>query len=267
VTASETVLLDVADRVARITLNRPAVLNALDSTMVEGLRSAIERIAADASVRAVVLGGAGKGFMAGGDVKWFNASRELPPAERSARFERLIHEVHATLSMLRRLPQPVIARVHGPAAGFGLSLVMAADLAVAADDAMFTLAYCHIGTSPDGGSTWFLPRHVGLKKAMEIALLGDRFGAPEALRLGLVNEVVPAAELDARVAALAARLAAGPALAYEATKRLLLESLDNSLETQLHREAASFAGCVASADFVEGVGAFAEKRKPRFTGT
>jgi 2-(1,2-epoxy-1,2-dihydrophenyl)acetyl-CoA isomerase len=266
VTASESVLLDVADRVARITLNRPEVLNALDSAMVEGLRTAIERIAADPSVRAVVLGGAGKGFMAGGDVKWFNESRGLGPAERSARFERLIHDVHAMLLMLRRLPQPVIARVHGPAAGFGLSLAMAADLAVAADDAMFTLAYCHIGTSPDGGSTWFLPRHVGLKKAMEIALLGDRFGAPEALRLGLVNAVVPAAELDGYVAAIAARLAAGPARAYAATKRLLLESLDNSLETQLHREAEGFAGCVATPDFVEGVGAFAEKRKPRFTG-
>jgi 2-(1,2-epoxy-1,2-dihydrophenyl)acetyl-CoA isomerase len=266
VTTSESVLLDVADRVATITLNRPDVLNALDSGMVDGLRSAIERIAADSAVGAVVLAGAGKGFMAGGDVKWFNASRELPSAERSARFERLIHEVHSTLLLLRRLPLPVVARVHGPAAGFGLSLVLASDLAIAADDAMFTLAYCHLGTSPDGGSTWFLPRHVGLKKAMEIALLGDRFGAPDALRLGLVNAVVPAAELQSRVAVLAARLAAGPTRAYAATKRLLLESLDNSLETQLHREAESFALCAGTEDFVEGITAFAEKRKPRFTG-
>src|SRR6266702_4341154 len=133
---------------------------------------------------------------------------------------------------------------------------LAADLAIAAEDAIFTLAYCHLGTSPDGGSTFFLPRHVGSKKAMEIALLGDRFDAAEALRLGLVNSVVPAAELDAGIETLAARLARGPREAYAAAKRLLNQSALVSLETQLQAEAENFAACAATPDFAEGVAAF-----------
>jgi 2-(1,2-epoxy-1,2-dihydrophenyl)acetyl-CoA isomerase len=261
---NDTVLFSVANGVATITLNRPKVLNALDAAMAEGLADALYAAERDAGVRAVILAGAGGGFMAGGDIRSFHGWLDTPRAEIGGKFEHLIHDFHRTLALMRRLPKPIVARVHGPVAGAGMSLLMACDLAIAADDAFFTLAYCHLGTSPDGGSTWFLPRHVGMKKSAEIALLGDRFGAAEALRLGLVNEVVPAAELDTRAAALAGRLAVGPAAAYAATKRLLQQSLNTSFESQLEAEAEAFAGCAATDDFAEGVRAFVEKRPPRF---
>jgi 2-(1,2-epoxy-1,2-dihydrophenyl)acetyl-CoA isomerase len=263
---NDSVLYAANAGVATITLNRPKVLNALDGAMAEALAEALYAAERDAGVRAVLLTGAGGGFMAGGDIRTFHGWLDTPKAEIGGRFEHLIHDFHQTLVLMRRLPKPIVARVHGPVAGAGMSLLMACDLAVAAEDAFFTLAYCHLGTSPDGGSTWFLPRHVGMKKAAEMALLGDRFGAAEALRLGLVNEVVPAAELEARAAALAQRLASGPAAAYAATKRLLQQSLNTSFESQLQAEAEAFARCAASDDFAEGVRAFVEKRPPRFGG-
>jgi 2-(1,2-epoxy-1,2-dihydrophenyl)acetyl-CoA isomerase len=154
--------------------------------------------------------------------------------------------------------------VQGAVAGFGLSLMCACDLALAADDAYFTAAYRHIGLTPDGGLSFALPRLVGSKKAMEILLLGERFGADEALRLGLVNRVLPAADLERETAAFAAALAAGPVLATRNGKRLLRQSLSQPLSVQLDAEAASFSACAASGDFVEGVRAFLEKRPPRF---
>ncbi len=258
------VLLRIAGAVATITLNRRKVLNALDGAMADGLAAAFERIGGEAALRVVVLAGAGAGFMAGGDIRGFQEVMSLAPAARRAYFERFIHRVHPMIVAMRRLPLPVIARVHGAVAGIGMSLMLAADLAIAAEDAVFPLAYCHLGTSPDGGSTFFLPRHVGSKKAMEIALLGDRFDAAEALRLGLVNSVVPAAELDGRIEALAARLARGPRNAYAAAKRLLNQSTLASLETQLQAEAENFAACAATPDFAEGVAAFLAKRPAQF---
>src|SRR5918999_5167880 len=163
-------------------------------------------------------------------------------------------------------PKAVVAAVRGAVAGFGLSLMMAADLVLAADSAYFPLAYTLIGVSPDGGSTFSLPRIVGQKKAMEIALLGERFDAATAERLGLVNHVVAASSLDAETAKLAARLAAGPTAVYARTKALLNGSLDATLDTQLQREAESFAQCASEADFQEGLAAFIEKRKPAFKG-
>jgi 2-(1,2-epoxy-1,2-dihydrophenyl)acetyl-CoA isomerase len=263
---NDTVLLDTENGVATITLNRPKVLNALNAELTQGLGAALDRIEADEGLRVVVLRGAGGGFMAGGDIKFFSEVTGLAPVERRQLFERFIHDVHPVIIRMRRLPQPVIASVHGPVAGIGMSLMLACDLAIASDESVFTLAYVHLGTSPDGGSTFFLPRHVGSKKAMEIALLGDRFDASAALRWGLVNDVVPAAALAERTAALAARLAQGPAAAIAATKRLLSRSLDNALDTQLQAEAEAFSGCTATADFTEGVTAFVAKRPPRFTG-
>jgi 2-(1,2-epoxy-1,2-dihydrophenyl)acetyl-CoA isomerase len=262
---NDTVLLRIDGAVATVTLNRPQVLNALDSDMVDGLAAAFERIEGDAALRVVVLIGSGAGFMAGGDIRQFEKILHLSPAEKRAFFERFIHRIHPTIVAMRRLPLPIVAGVHGAVAGIGMSLMMASDLALAADDTRFTLAYCHLGTSPDGGSTFFLPRHVGSKKAMEIALLGDRFDAATALRLGLVNDVVPAADLPQRVATLAARLTRGPAVAYAATKRLLHQSGSVTIETQLQAEAESFARCAATPDFVEGVAAFIGKRPATFS--
>lgn len=263
---NDTVLVAIEGGVVRLTLNRPTVLNALDGAMREGLEAALDRVESDAALRVVVLKGAGAGFMAGGDIKFFTELTGLPPAERRRRFEQFIHHVHPLIIRLRRLRQPLIASVHGPVAGFGMSLLMACDLAIASDDSFYTLAYCHIGTSPDGGSTFFLPRMIGQKRALQTALLGERFDARTALDWGLVNWVVPAAELGPRTAALASRLAQGPAEAYAAAKRLLNRSLGSSLEAQLQAEAENFAGCTATDDFVEGVDAFIAKRPPRFKG-
>jgi len=246
---NDAVLLRIEDRVATVTLNRPQVLNALDEAMAEGLAGALAQIASDAALRVVVLTGAGASFMAGGDIRAFAAVMHLPPAEKQQFFKRLIDGVHPTILAMRRLPLPIIAAVRGAAAGIGMSLLMASDLAIAAEDAVFTLAYCHLGTSPDGGSTYFLPRLVGSKKAAEIALLGDRFDAATALRLGLVNALVPGAELESRVAALAQRLAKGPQAAYAATKRLLDRSATSTIEVQLAAEAEEFARCAATPRF------------------
>ncbi len=191
---TEAILLEVREGVATVTLNRPEVLNALNDDMIAALVEVMTRVEADEATRCVVLRGAGDHFMAGGDIKGFHGRlAETTPAERTAHFRAKIHRLHPAIVSMRRMPKPVIASLRGAAAGFGLSLALAADLAIAAEDAFFTLAYCLIGTSPDGGSSYHLPRIVGLRKAMEIALLGDRFDAETALRLGLVNWVVPGA--------------------------------------------------------------------------
>jgi len=261
---NDTVLLATDGPIATLTLNRPQVLNAINREMVEGLAAALDRVEASPELRVVILRGAGNGFMAGGDIKFFTELTGLAATERRRQFERFIEVVHPTILRLRRLRQPVIASVHGACAGIGMSLMMASDLAIAAEGSVFTLAYVHLGVSPDGGSTFFLPRHVGAKKAMEIALLGDRFDAANALALGLVNEVVPAAALGERTTALARRLAQGPADALAGTKRLLNRSFDAPLPVQLQAEAESFASCAATGDFTEAVAAFIEKRPPRF---
>ena len=263
---TESILLEVSEGVATVTLNRPEVLNALDDDMIAALVEVMARVEADEATRCVVLRGAGDHFMAGGDIKGFHGRLAETPAERGAHFRAKIHKLHPAIAAMRRMPKPVIASLRGAAAGFGLSLALATDLAIAAEDAYFTLAYCLIGTSPDGGSSYHLPRLVGLRKAMEIALLGERFDAETALRLGLVNWVVPSADLEAETAKLAARLAGGPGHALGQTKALLNVSLDNPLEAQLALEAESFASCAATQDFAEGVTAFIEKRKPKFTG-
>lgn len=259
-----TVIYEVRDRVAHLTLNRPQSLNALNLAMIEDLRVATARAEVDAEVRAILITGAGEHFMAGGDLKWFREQLALPPQERQPLFERTIGDVHQTTLQLRRCGKPVVAAVRGAVAGFGLSLMLAADLALAAEDAYFTLAYSNIALSPDGGATWSLPRTVGMKRAMEIALLGDRFDAAQALAWGLVNRVVPVAELPAQAEKLALRLAGGPAEALASTKRLLNDSLNASLAEQLHAEQRAFASCGVNADFGEGLAAFFEKRRPSF---
>ncbi|HRL75789.1 MAG TPA: enoyl-CoA hydratase-related protein [Candidatus Accumulibacter phosphatis] len=255
-----TVSYEVRDHVAILTLNRPQSLNSLDLEMIEDLRQTTARAAFAPEVRAVLLCAAGSHFMAGGDLRWFREQLALPAADRQKRFERVIADVHSSILTLKSMPKPAIAAVNGAVAGFGMSLMMACDLVVAAEDAYFTLAYSNIALSPDGGATWSLPRQVGLKQAMEIALLGDRFDAERARQLGLLNRVVPASQLPAAALELAQRLASGAAGALARTKALLNQSLETPLPAQLQAEQHAFAACAADPDFGEGLAAFFERR-------
>ena len=262
---NDVVKTEIADGVATVTMNRPEALNALNGAMTEGLCNAILPLEHNQAVRCVVVQG-GEHFMAGGDIKWFAESVGRPKEEIFVEFEKLIHTVHGLIIAIRRMPKPVITSINGAAAGFGLSFALAGDLTIAADSAFFTLAYANIGVTPDGGSTYSLSRLVGMKKAMEIALLADRFDAQTAKDWGLVNWVVPAADLEAETRKLATRLAKGPTRVYARTKAMLQRAMDNPLEAQLQREAEAFATSATEPDFGEGVKAFIEKRQPNFTG-
>lgn len=263
-TAADAIELARDERVATLTFNRPASLNVLDVAMMDALIRHTTELAADSSLRVVVLRGAGAHFMAGGDLRSFAAMLAEAPADPAADFERIVQRVQTVVENLNRMPQITIAAVHGAVAGFGLSIACACDLVIAADSAVFASAYRHIGTTPDGGATWSLPRTAGLRRALGICLLGDRFGAAEALQAGLVNRVVAAAELDAGVAEMVARIRGGPATALRNVKRLLRDSFDRSLAVQLQAEAKSFAECAATPDFAEGIAAFLAKRPARF---
>jgi 2-(1,2-epoxy-1,2-dihydrophenyl)acetyl-CoA isomerase len=220
----------------------------------------------DASVRCVVLKGAGDHFMAGGDIKGMGETIKKPADEIKKEFILRIHDLHPIMFAMRRMPKPIIASCRGAAAGAGVSMALACDLVIAAEDAFFTLAYCKIGTSPDGSSSFHLPRAVGIKRAMEIALLGDRFSAQTAKDIGMINFVVPNDELESETQKLANRLAAGPTHVYGNTKALFYRSLESEFESQLQAEAEYFSDCASRPDFKEGVTAFIEKRAPRFTG-
>ncbi len=265
---NSTVVALVSDGICTITLDRPERLNAINRDMAAALGAVTNAIADDETIRAVVVRGAGDSFMAGGDLVFFKAwlDEDADRSRQRDRFEGFVREVHPSILALRGMPKPVIAGVHGAVAGFGVSLMLACDLVIAAEDAVFTLAYSLIGASPDGSSTYMLPRMVGLKRAFEITLLADRFGAAEAREWGMVNRIVPAAELDAAVTELAGRLAAGPTHAYGNTKALLNATFDRPLAEQLDAEAAYFADCAVSEDFSEGIAAFLEKRAPKFKG-
>jgi 2-(1,2-epoxy-1,2-dihydrophenyl)acetyl-CoA isomerase len=252
--------------VATLTLSRPAALNVLDLEMMEALVAHACALAADASLRVVVLRGAGKHFMAGGDLRTFAARLDVEPLQRQREFQRIVERLHAAIEHLQRMPHAVIGAVQGAVAGFGLSLVGACDLVVAADNAYFSSSYRQIGLSPDGGGTWSLPRIVGLRKALELYLLSERFDAREAQRIGLVNRVVDAAALDSTVNEWAQSIASGPAVALRNAKRLLRESVERSLSEQLRAESVSFGECTATHDFEEGLRAFFERRPPRFGG-
>lgn len=245
--------------VAHIHFNRPAALNAIDLDLAQSLRRACEALAQDPSVRAVVLSGQGRAFMAGGDLA---ALQQDPVAVASS----LIDNMHAAIGSLASLPAPVIASVHGAVAGAGLGRALACDLCIAAEGTRFSMAYPLVGTSPDCGTSWGLVRALGLRQALQFALLGQTLDAAHALRLGLVSQVVAADALEHETASLAARLAAGPSAALGRTKCLLHGAVDASLVAQLDAEKNAFLASAATADFQEGVAAFLGKREPRFIG-
>ena len=259
---TDTVLLERRGDSAIITLNRPGKLNALDGALMADLDRVTREVAADDGVRAVLLRGAGRAFMAGGDVAYFNAHL----ATLATRFQEMGHGFHASIKRLRTMPKPVLACVHGAVAGGGLSVMLACDVAIASRDALFSLAYANIGTSPDGGSSFTLPRIVGLRKALELAFLGERIDADSACSLGLVNWVVEPAELEERAAAILGRLAAGPTFAYARTKALFNETWERPMDAQLEAELAAFGRCIPTHDFAEGTAAFVAKRRPEFKG-
>jgi 2-(1,2-epoxy-1,2-dihydrophenyl)acetyl-CoA isomerase len=257
-------LEEITHGIAWATFNRPAALNAFTPTMREEIIRFLKRVELDPAVRCVVLQGAGGNFMAGGDVKGFVEQLARPAEERRVLFESLCHAMNPIIYLMRRMCKPVLASVEGACAGLGMSLVLASDLAIAADNAVFTLAYAKIGTTPDGGASYFLPRAVGMKRAMEIALLNERIDAIAAERNGIVNRVVSRDQLATETHTLAARLAGAATRALGRTKLLLSGAFDNSLEKQLQLEAENFAASVMSADMLEGVNAFVAKRRAVF---
>ena len=260
------VRLDIAAGLATLTFNRPEAMNALSPELRAGFIDAVERLAQTPGLRCVVMRGAGTAFMAGGDVKGYHRRIAEDRAALADDLKERIPRMNRAIEALRGLPVPVLASVHGAAAGAGMSLMMACDLAIAADDTVFTLAYARIGTSPDCSGSFFLPRLVGLRRAMRIALLSERIDAATAQEIGLINWVVPAAELEAETARIAQKLAAAPTRALAATKALLNQSLDTSLAEQLTAETENFVVCALSDDFAEGVAAFVDKRKPLYRG-
>lgn len=264
--AEQEILTEINGPIARITFNRPHVRNALTAGMVGTMREFLKRIEHDPSVRCVVMTGAGEHFMAGGDVAGFGRTLEATPDERRRDFEQRARVAMPLFSVMERLPQPIIAKVRGACAGASVGWVAAADFVLVSDTALFIVAHIHLGTSPDGAVTWHLPRAIGLRKAKEMALLGDRLSAQQAVEFGLANRVVADAELDAETEKLAQRLAAAPSVAIARTKRLLNESAARSLAEQMDLETENFGACAATEDFVEGIRAFNEKRKAVFNG-
>ncbi len=255
----ETVVLEKADGIGWIFLNRPEAFNALNLPMAKGLYEAGYEMGSDPEVRVVVVSGRGKAFFAGGDVKDMKASMG------SDRFLRdLAFYLHGFVSDIARMPKPVVAAVNGTAAGAGFSLAMACDLTLASEGAKFIMAYTGIGLVPDGGSTYFLPRLVGYKRAMELVLLNRPLAAMEAMDLGLVNVVLPEEGFLERVRGFALDLARGPSRAFGDSKKLLRLGMMEPLETQMEHERRMIMRHSLDQEFFEGVSAFAEKRKPRF---
>jgi 2-(1,2-epoxy-1,2-dihydrophenyl)acetyl-CoA isomerase len=256
-----TLTLRVADGLATVRLDRPSQANAIDTAMAADLRELAHRLAEDSSVRAVLLGGNGRRFTAGGDIGQFAGT---PPEQLPAVLRRMIDDYHLAIERLTALDAPIVAAVRGAAAGGGLGLVCAADYVVAAEDAVFAVGYAAIGLTADGGNTWFLPRLVGLRRAQEMFLLNRRVTAAEALEWGLINRVVPDAEVEEAAAEVAAQLAAGPTRAFGGMRRLLRQSLETDLRAQLAAEVAEIVEVAGTPDAAEGIAAFAARRPPQF---
>jgi 2-(1,2-epoxy-1,2-dihydrophenyl)acetyl-CoA isomerase len=259
----ETVNLLRRGGAAKIELNRPEALNAWNKQFGVDLLDAVKKVTYDDAVRAVLITGAGRGFSSGADLK---AGFEPLPNGKPDVHTTLTERYHPIMVGLREMPKPVVTAVHGPAVGIGCSLALVADLIVASESAYFLLAFVNIGLVPDGGSSLFLPARVGFTRAIEMAMLGERVPAAQALEWGLVNQVHPDDELAARADELVDRLASGPTASYAGTKRQLNRWVYSGMHDQLALEAKIQQEMAQSDDFLEGVTAFVEKRQARFGG-
>jgi len=257
-TAQDPVILKREGDVAVLIFNRPEAMNALDVPTAKAFASLCATLEADKGVRAVVIRGNGPTFGVGGDLK---ALKDDPGAA-----SEIIEQMNSAVLILTALDAPVLACLHGAVAGGSLSLSMACDLAIAAEGTRFNLAYANVAASIDVAGSWYLPRLVGLRSAMALALLCETIDASEALRLGLINRIVPADAFDGEIAALAKRLAAGPTLAYGRMKRLLRRSSTTTLGEQLRDERDSFIEGTRTEDFKRALIAFSAKERPAFNG-
>ncbi|MCW3039011.1 MAG: enoyl-CoA hydratase [Solirubrobacterales bacterium] len=250
---------------AKLELARPEALNAWNAQLSEDLMSALGLVGPDPAVRSVLLTGAGRGFCSGADLKDVGATQTTPDG-RPDLYSSLVARYHPVMTAIRAMEKPVVSAVRGGTVGVGLSLALSADLVLASENAYFLLAFVNIGLVPDGGASAFVASRVGFTRAAEMAMLGEKVPAAEAERWGLVNRVLPDAELDAQAEALAVRLATGPTRSYAGTKRQLNAWMLSGYQDQLELEARLQREMAGTDDFVEGVTAFMQKRSTNFQG-
>jgi len=260
------ILFDRSGAIATLTFNKPDKANAFDPAWLPSMIDFVSAVDADPAVRCLLVRGNGKHFMAGGDLGSIDQTMQMPATQRALTVAAPIHVYNQFGRLLRKLSKPSVASVQGAVAGAAVGLAAACDLVIAADSAFFFVAHVLHGGSVDGLTSYFLPRQIGTRKAMELALLADRIPAAEAQRIGLVNFVVPAASLAAETDKLVQRLASGPTRAYALIRNEILGSLENSLEEQGRLEAEGYAAAALTDDWSEGLGAFFAKRKPQFRG-
>jgi 2-(1,2-epoxy-1,2-dihydrophenyl)acetyl-CoA isomerase len=257
-------LIEVKDRIATLTLNRPERLNALGDTLREDLHDAVLKCGANPDVGVIVITGAGRGFCSGGDVKSMSDRDEAGQGTTTS--EHLAPVRDRCILAMRDCPKPIIAAINGAAAGAGMNLALACDLRIASSTAKFSQAFVKRGLPPDWGGSWFLPRVVGTAKACELIFTGDTIDAAEALRLGIVNAVAAPEALMNDTYALARRIAAGPPIALQLSKRAIYRNLETDLRAGLEFETFAQGVCKGTEDMKEGVKAFIEKRAPVFRG-